>query len=85
MLMPTTGFADESKVSYKEITDQIEEIGAKTVWARLVELSDDFGHRINGSETLENALAWSLEKMKSDGLTHDRKEKVMVPNWVRGD
>jgi carboxypeptidase Q len=53
-------------------------------WQRLAELTDTFGHRLSGSETLEQAIDWAAAKMKEDGLENVRKEPVMVPKWVRG-
>jgi Zn-dependent M28 family amino/carboxypeptidase len=53
-------------------------------YARLVALSDRFGHRLSGSRALEQAIDWSLAAMREDGLTDVRREKVMVPHWVRG-
>ncbi|HUF09575.1 MAG TPA: M28 family metallopeptidase [Rhodothermales bacterium] len=51
---------------------------------RLADLVDRFGHRFSGSESLENAIDWILEKMEADGLENVRGQKVMVPHWVRG-
>lgn len=51
---------------------------------RLAELVDRFGHRLSGSQALEDAIAWTLVQMQQDGLVNVRKEKVMVPHWVRG-
>ncbi len=58
--------------------------GRLKAWQRLAILSDRFGHRLSGSKTLEQAIDWSLERMRDDGLTEVRREKVMVPHWVRG-
>ena len=54
-------------------------------FARLTELSDRFGHRFSGSESLELALDWIFEGMRTDGLENVRNEPVMVPHWVRGE
>lgn len=54
------------------------------VWVKLAELTDRFGHRFSGSESLEHAIDWILERMKADGLENVRGEPVMVPRWVRG-
>jgi len=56
-----------------------------SAFARLTELSDRFGHRFSGSESLERALDWILEQMLADGLENVRGEPVMVPHWVRGN
>jgi carboxypeptidase Q len=53
-------------------------------YERLVALSDKFGHRLSGSQALERAIDWSLEEMRRDKLVNVRREKVMVPRWVRG-
>jgi carboxypeptidase Q len=53
-------------------------------WRRLAELTDTFGHRLAGSESLERAIDWAVAEMRRDGLENVRKEPVMVPRWVRG-
>lgn len=50
----------------------------------LVTLTDSFGHRLSGSQSLERAIDFSVESMKKAGLSNARREKVMVPHWVRG-
>ncbi|MEZ4454071.1 MAG: M20/M25/M40 family metallo-hydrolase [Nannocystaceae bacterium] len=59
--------------------------GDTTAWTRLAELVDTFGHRLSGSKALEGAIDWSIEVMRRDGLAEVRREKVMVPHWVRGE
>jgi carboxypeptidase Q len=54
-------------------------------WDRLAYISDTFGHRLSGSKSLEQTIDWSLEVMAADGLVNVRREKVMVPHWVRGE
>lgn len=53
-------------------------------WNKLAELTDGFGHRFSGSESLERAIDWILARMKSEGLENVRGEPVMVPRWIRG-
>jgi carboxypeptidase Q len=53
-------------------------------WNRLAVLTETFGHRFSGSESLERAIDWTLAEMKKDGLDGVRGEPVMVPRWVRG-
>jgi carboxypeptidase Q len=53
-------------------------------YRRLGRLVDTFGHRLSGSASLEAAIDWILDLMKSDGLENVRGEPVMVPRWVRG-
>jgi carboxypeptidase Q len=63
-------------------------IGASLVsnraYTRLAYLTDQIGHRLSGSKSLERAIEWALAEMKKDGLDNVRGEKVMVPHWVRG-
>lgn len=53
-------------------------------YRRLAELTDRFGHRFSGSESLERAIDWILDQMRRDGLQNVRGEPVTVPRWVRG-
>ncbi|HEU4557407.1 MAG TPA: M20/M25/M40 family metallo-hydrolase [Longimicrobium sp.] len=53
-------------------------------WKRLATLTDRFGHRLSGSRALEDAIDWSLDQMRRDGLQNVRGEPVTVPHWVRG-
>ena len=53
-------------------------------WERLAFLGDTFGHRLSGSDALENAIKWAVSEMKKDGLDNVRAEPVKVPHWVRG-
>ena len=54
-------------------------------WNRIAELTEKFGNRISGSESLEHAIDWIVEQMKADGLSNVRGEPVMVPRWIRGE
>ena len=53
-------------------------------WQKLTHLTTVIGHRLSGSEGLEEAIDWAVSGMQSEGLVV-RKEPVMVPHWVRGD
>ena len=57
---------------------------SRFAWERLALLGDTFGHRLSGSEALENAIRWAVAEMKKDGLDNVRAEPVKVPHWVRG-
>ncbi len=61
-----------------------EALSSGFAWERLAELGDTFGHRLSGSQALEDAIDWAVEQMKKDGLENVRKEPVKVPHWVRG-
>jgi carboxypeptidase Q len=54
-------------------------------YARLATLTDKFGSRLSGSQSLESAISWILDQMRADGMANVRGEPVMVPHWVRGD
>jgi len=73
-------------VQYRAVADRL--IGAATAdsaaWLRLAELTDRFGNRLSGSESLERALDWVLDQMRADGLENVHGEPAMVPHWVRG-
>jgi carboxypeptidase Q len=53
-------------------------------WERLALMTDTFGHRLSGSQALEDTIRWAAEEMKKDGLENVRLEPVKVPHWVRG-
>src|SRR5262249_55089932 len=53
-------------------------------YQRLTYLCDRIGNRLSGSAGLEKAVAWSVEQMKSVGLTNVRVIPTKVPHWVRG-
>lgn len=73
---------------YREVANRI--IAAAVAdssgaWDRIAELTDRFGHRLSGSQALEDAISWTAERMTADGLANVRREPVMVPHWVRGE
>jgi carboxypeptidase Q len=53
-------------------------------WQRLAYLTDTFGNRLAGSDSLEAAIDWAVVEMQKDGLDAVRKDPVKVPHWVRG-
>ncbi|HWS56148.1 MAG TPA: M20/M25/M40 family metallo-hydrolase [Pyrinomonadaceae bacterium] len=73
--------------AYRERAGRI--IGAAltsdVAYQRLALLTDRFGHRLSGSESLRRAIEWALAEMRRDGLDNVRGERVMVPHWVRGE
>ncbi len=82
-LVPTTeDFAPALRTAAEKLS-----VAAQTRrrgYERLVALADKFGHRLSGSQALERAIDWSLERMREDKLVNVRREKVKVPRWVRG-
>ena len=71
---------------YKEIAQKLEKNALKdeTSWKRLEVLTDDIGHRLSGSKSLERAIDWAENEMRKAGLDNVRKEPVQVPHWQRG-
>lgn len=61
-----------------------ESLSSHFAWERLALLGDTFGHRLSGSQALENAITWAVAEMKKDGLDNVRADPVKVPHWVRG-
>jgi carboxypeptidase Q len=59
--------------------------GKTRAWERLAFVADRFGHRLSGSKALEDTIDWAVATMAADGLANARREKVMVPHWVRGE
>ena len=73
--------------TYRSTTDRIiaAALADSSAWNRLAKLTDTFGPRLSGSQSLEQAIDWIIAEMKRDGLQNVRGEPVMVPHWVRGE
>jgi carboxypeptidase Q len=84
-LVPTRATAQDTE-RYRAAADRLIDAATKdsSAWSRIAELTDTFGHRLSGSESLERAIDWTLARMRADGLENVRGEPVMVPHWVRG-
>ena len=54
-------------------------------WTKLTHLCDTIGHRLSGSPGLARAVEWASERMSLDGLENVRRQRVLVPHWVRGE
>lgn len=81
---PATPVIDDKYVEAgRKLTAMAEE--DTRAYDRLAYISDVYGHRLSGSQALEDTIDWALETMREDGLAKVRKEKVMVPHWVRGE
>src|SRR5687768_15273047 len=83
----TTTSAQSIERDYSEPASKLIAAAVRDSFAynRIAELTDRFGHRLSGSESLERAIDWMLVEMKRDGLDNVRGEPVMVPHWVRGN
>ena len=56
----------------------------QSAWDRLAEVTDTFGHRLSGSQALEDAIEWAAARMREDGFDEVRLDPVKVPHWIRG-
>ncbi|MBC7924236.1 MAG: M20/M25/M40 family metallo-hydrolase, partial [Bryobacteraceae bacterium] len=54
-------------------------------YEKLSHLCYQIGNRLSGSKGLEEAVRWSAEQMKRDGLANVTLQPVKVPHWVRGE
>jgi carboxypeptidase Q len=72
--------------NYRVAADKIiaAALSDSSAYDRLALICDTFGHRFSGSESLENAIDWILDRMEKDGLENVHGETVMVPRWIRG-
>ena len=78
--------ADEFNIKqeYQEKADRI----IQTVMAgndaqnKMMQLCDDIGNRISGSEALDKACRWAERTMQKDGQENVRLEPVSIPKWV---
>jgi carboxypeptidase Q len=71
---------------YREAVARLvgEAMSTPFAWERLAYIGDTFGHRLSGSQSLEDAIRWAVAEMKKDGLENVHTEAVKVPHWVRG-
>lgn len=56
-----------------------------TGYTTLGRLTDLHGHRLSGSQRLEDAIDWLAGEMTSMGFQNVRKDPVQVPTWIRGE
>ncbi len=89
VLVPALPVSAQTPIAdrYRETANRIisTAFADSSAWNRLAEMTDKFGNRLSGSESLERTLDWVLAQMKSDGLDNVHGENVMVPHWVRGE
>ena len=78
---------DQLTTAYREDAGRI--IGAaltdKEGWQKLTYLTTVIGHRLSGSEQLEQAIVWATETMRAEGFDDVSNHPVEVPHWVRGE
>ncbi len=72
-------------VSQKIINFVTKGEGKHQTFNRLAAMTDKFGNRLVGSETLEDVIDYMLDQFKADGLENVHGEEVTnIPHWVRG-
>lgn len=84
--MPRPSGAQPLVERYRPAADRIIDaaLADSAAWKRIAELTERFGHRFTGSQSLEQAIDWIIREMNADGLDNVRGEPVKVPHWVRG-
>ncbi len=84
--MPFAANAQTLAERYRPAAAQILGISlqSSTAYNQLGELCDQVGHRISGSERLDQAIVWAVKTMKANGLQNVHTEKILVPYWKRG-
>jgi carboxypeptidase Q len=70
-------------------TDRVEGLyraaGESTVaYDRLKWLCEVIGHRLSGSEELEQAIDWAVSELETDGMRVQTQD-VLVPHWERNE
>ncbi|KAL3277356.1 hypothetical protein HHI36_012706 [Cryptolaemus montrouzieri] len=76
--------------SYQPIVNKIIKETVKgrfksTTYNELADFVDKFGNRLAGTENLENAIDYMLEKSKEKNLENVHGEKAPVRTWIRGE
>ncbi|MEA3244831.1 MAG: M20/M25/M40 family metallo-hydrolase [Gemmatimonadota bacterium] len=79
---PAQSIADQYRATTQRIAQAA--LADSAAWNRIAELTEKFGNRFSGSQSLEQAIDWIIAQMKADGLENVRGEPVMVPRWIRG-
>ncbi|HKI83723.1 MAG TPA: hypothetical protein VKA63_05235, partial [Candidatus Krumholzibacteria bacterium] len=76
--------ADDELAAYREPARRIlgEALLSSEPYETLSELCDDYGNRLSGSKTLDEAIDWAIAKLKAQGLSNVHREEVEVPHWV---
>lgn len=74
--------------SYSSIVNKIikaitEENYKSATYTHLATFIDKFGFRFTGTENLENAIDYMINKSQEFNLENVRYENVSIPHWVR--
>lgn len=71
-------------IVHKIINEIVHGSFAGQTWQSLADLTDTFGHRMSGSQQLEDAIDYVVREMTQEGLDNVHTEDAGVPHWVRG-
>jgi hypothetical protein len=73
-------------VQYRAVADKLIDAALADTqgYDRLAYLCYRIGNRLSGSPSLERAIQWSAEEMRSAGLSNVTIIPTKVPHWVRG-
>lgn len=81
----------QAQPSFNHYTDEAQKIinafqDDEEGFQRLTTFVDAHPHRLSGSQGLEDAIDWIVERMKENSMLDNiRTQEVMVPHWVRGE
>ena len=86
LIVPAMASSQSIAERYRTAADRImgAAVADSSAWDRIAELTERYGSRFSGSESLEQAIDWIIARMQADALDNVRGEHVMVPRWVRG-
>ena len=66
------------------VAEAVDGDSAGLTFERLAEMTDRFGHRLSGSESLEQSIDWLEAQLLEEGGFEVHTEDVQVPSWHRG-
>ena len=72
------GHSDTVDVLYRAAHD------STTAYDRLKVLCETIGHRLSGSQALEDAIDWAVDGLTEDGFVVQTQD-VLVPHWERNE
>ena len=86
LLCASTSIAVSLPEGHTETVDALYRAAHDTTMAydRLKVLCETIGHRLSGSQALEDAIDWAVEGMTEDGFVVQTQD-VLVPHWERNE
>jgi Zn-dependent M28 family amino/carboxypeptidase len=85
-LLPGLVSAETLTEKYKPVAQKLIDAALKDDdgYDKLAWLCYRIGNRLGGSPALDEAVKWSAETMRKDGLSNVTVQPAKVPKWVRG-